>query len=118
MNSLLYMFFHWFISALPRILVHVAGIVVAIVLLRKARSRPTILALIAFISLFLTDLGDVASRILLTQVLAPRAGDRLVQTTSTLSSLCCTSLDAIAIVLLIIAFAQALGRPAGDEEPA
>jgi hypothetical protein len=118
MTNILSFLLGWFIAALPRILVHIAGIVVAIVLLRRTRSRANILALIAFILLFLTDLGDGLFQILYPLVLAPRAGFRLMETTSILSTLCCTSLDAVAIVLLIIAFAQALGRPTGDEEPA
>ncbi|MGD1993202.1 MAG: hypothetical protein PVI59_08425 [Anaerolineae bacterium] len=116
MSNILSIVIAWLISALPRILVHGAGVVVAIVLLRKARSRATVLALIAFIGLFLTDLANGAFQVLYPLVLLPRAGVRLLQTTSIVSILCCASLDAVAFVLLIIAFAQALTRPAGDEE--
>lgn len=117
MTPILPTVFGWLVALLPRILVHVAGIVVAIVLLRRNRSRATILALIAFVLLLLTDLGDGLFQILFPLVLVPRAGSRLLETTSILSTLCCTSLDAVAVVLLIIAFARALGR-AGDDEPA
>jgi glycerol-3-phosphate acyltransferase PlsY len=118
MSSVLGSFFGWLVAVLPRILVHAAGIVVAIVLLRRNRSRATVVTLIAFVVLFITDLGKGLFQILFPLVLAPRAGSRLLETTSVLSTLCCTSLDAVAIVLLIIAFAQALGRPEEDEEPA
>ena len=105
----------WLISALPVILVHVAGIVVAIVLLRRARTRSATLALIAFSVLFLTDLGSGLFQIFTHLVLIPRAGPRVFETASIVSSLCCTIVDAIAMVLLIIAFAQALARSGGDE---
>lgn len=105
----------WLIPALPVILVHIAGIVVSIVLLRRARTRSAVLALVAFSVLLLTDLGSGLFQILTPLVLIPRAGPRLFETTSIASSLCCTTLDAIALVLLIIAFARALTRSGGDQ---
>lgn len=117
MNGPLLTILGWIIPALPAILVHVAGILVAALLLRRSRSRSALLALIAFIGLFLTDLGSGLFQILTPLVLLPQMGPRSYETISIFSSLCCTTLDAVALVLLIIAFAQAIGRP-GDDEPA
>ncbi|RLC62961.1 MAG: hypothetical protein DRI48_08965 [Chloroflexi bacterium] len=113
----------WYLNVLPLLpilLVYLAGIVVAIVLLVRHRGTPAILALIGFGVLFVVALASLVKGPLvgvLGQQLARQM--RMSQFWAVNAGLgcCCSVLDVIAIVCLIVAIWQALSsaHATGDE---
>ena len=96
------------LPAIPILLAHLAGVVVAVVLLLRPRERPiaATLAAVGFGLLLALDVGNFA-RGPLTSLVARRtaAGVRLIVTGL---GCCCSVVDVAATVCLIIAIAQAL----------
>jgi hypothetical protein len=92
-------------------LAHLAGVVVAIVLLvrQRERSLAPILAVAGFALLLLTDLATFAQGPLINLIShRTAAGFRLVVTGV---GCCCSVVDVAAIACLIVALAQALSSP-------
>ena len=94
---------------------HLAGLVVAIILLLKVKGTPAILATVAFGLLFIQDIGSIMrsaflDRLIIRQMVAGR-------TLWALNSLgcCCGALNLIATVCLIIAVWQAVSATAAEE---
>ena len=86
-------------------LAHLAGLIVAIVLLRKAKGTPAILAAVAFGLLFLQDLGAIVRRIFLDRVLGNLTN---IQGVWEINNCCCGILQLAAAICLVIALWQAL----------
>jgi len=106
----------WFY--LPRILValaHLAGLVVAILLLTRKKGTPAVLALIAFALLLLLDVGSVARATFLDARLFRQLGPRTIPLVQGGLGCCCGGIDLIAVVLLVVALWQGLSSRAGDE---
>lgn len=101
------------LPALPVLLAHLAGVVVAIILLVRRRSTPAILALIGFGVLILTDLASLG-RSPLIGWLARQGGIRQFWTASTGVDCCCSIFDVAAIVCLIAAILQAVSTTSGE----
>ena len=94
---------------------HLAGLVVAIILLLKVKGTPAILATVAFGLLFIQDIGAIMrstflDRLIIRQMVAGR-------TLWALNGLgcCCGALDLIATVCLIVAVWQAVSATAAEE---
>jgi hypothetical protein len=114
----------WYVMILPTLpllLAHLAGVVVAIILLVRRGGAPAILALVGFGVLFLVDLANLG-RDPLIRALAEQTR-RLALVGSSVNC-CCSVVDVAAIVCLIVALWQAVsgtgGAPAEtepDEEP-
>jgi zinc transporter ZupT len=100
---------NWLLASFPHILAHLAGLIVSLVLLRRTRSRSAILALAAFGGLLLVDVGNLLLSLLgfLLFDLGTRDSMRVIQ--PVVSGTCCI-LDFVALVLLVVAFWQALSR--------
>jgi len=96
------------------VLVHLAGLIVAIILLRKAKGTPAILAAVAFGLLFLQDVGRIIRR-------PHRLGlDSIIYRLTSASggiwevgNCCCGILEIAALVCLVIAIWQAVAGPGG-----
>jgi hypothetical protein len=95
------------ISAIPLLLAHLAGIVVAIVLLARHRSTPAILALIGFGVLFILDLANFGRGPLIGW-LARRGGVTSFWTANAGVGCCCSIFDVAALACLIVAIWQAV----------
>jgi len=113
----------WYVSVLPMLpvlLARLAGIVVAIILLVRRRTTSAILALIGFGVLFVVSLAGLG-RNPLVGLLVRRGGvgQRQLPIVSTGLGCCCSILDLVAIVCLIVALWQAssaMGGHGGEEE--
>ncbi len=113
----------WYVSVLPMLpvlLARLAGIVVAIILLVRRRTTSAILALIGFGVLFVVSLAGLG-RNPLVGLLVRRGGvgQRQLPIVSTGLGCCCSILDLVAIVCLIVALWQAssaMGDGHGGEE--
>lgn len=95
------------ISALPILLVHLAGVVVAVILLVRRRSTPAILALVGFGVLFVVDIANFG-RSPLVGLLARQGGMNWLWIANTGIGCCCSIFDVAAIVCLIVALWQAV----------
>jgi len=101
----------WYVMilpVLPILLVHLAGVVVAIILLVRRGGTPAILALVGFGVLFILDLASFG-RGPLVELLAGQARQLVVVSTGL--SCCCSVLDVAAVVCLIVAIWQAVSGP-------
>ncbi len=106
---------------LPVLLVHLAGVVVAVILLVRRGGTPAILALVGFGVLFLSDLVGLGRG----PLIGALAGQtRQLVLVSSGVNCCCSVVDVAAIVCLIVALWQAVsGTSSGavetnpDEEP-
>jgi type III secretory pathway component EscS len=96
------------LSALPILLAHLAGAIVAVVLLvrQKQKSTPAILALIGFGLLFILDLADFGRDPLIGWL--GRRAVRQFWTINTGIGCCCGIFDVAAAVCLIVALWQAI----------
>ena len=92
-------------------LVHLAGLVVAIVLLLKVKGTPAILATVAFGLSFIRDIGEIARVAFLNDLVREVAG-RNVQWGVGGLGCCCGVFELIAIVCLIVAIWQAVSATA------
>ena len=100
----------WFLNVLPvlpTLLVHLAGVVVAIILLVRHKGTPAILALIGFAVLLLLNLVSFG-RTPLVGAIARQGGMQRVAAVSTGVGCCCSVIDVAAIVCLIVAIWQAV----------
>ena len=103
------------IPVLPILLVHLAGVVVAVILLVRHRSTPAILALIGFGVLFIVSLADLGRGPLIG--LLARQATRMQQfwIANTGVGCCCSVFDVAAFVCLIVAIWQAVSATGGGE---
>ena len=110
----------WFLAVLPVLLIllaHLAGLVVSIILLVRHKGTAAVLALIGFAVRLILDLASFG-RPSLTRLLAQRGGVRGFLAASTGVGCCCSVIDVVAIVCIIVALWQALSggvEPAPDE---
>ena len=108
----------WYVSvipALPLLLVHLAGVIVAVILLVRHRGTPAILAVTGFAVLFVWHLATFFTEPLARLVV--QAGVRPAGAAITSVGCCCGVLNVIAVVCLIIAIWQAVaGTGDGDED--
>jgi len=102
------------ISVLPILLVHLAGVVVAVILLVRHRSTPAILALIGFGVLFIVSLADLGRGPLI-GLLAQQAGMQRFWIANASVGCCCSVFDVAAFVCLIVAIWQAVSATGGGE---
>lgn len=105
----------WYVTilpALPILLAHLAGIVVAVILLVRHGGTPAILALIGFGVLFVADLAGFAGGPLV-GLLASQTRQFLIANVGV--GCCCSVLDVVAIVCLIVAIWQAVSGAAAGE---
>ncbi len=102
------------LPALPTLLAHLAGVVVAIVLLvrQRERSLPPILAVVGFGLLFVIDLANFARGPLINLISQRTAAG--VRAGVTGVGCCCSIVDVAATVCLIIALTQALSTPKSE----
>ncbi len=101
------------LSMLPILLVHLAGVVVAIVLLVRRRGTPAILSLVGFGILFIMDLVSFA-RPWLINLLARQGMMRQFMFVNTGMGCCCSIIDTLALVCLIVAIWQAVSAGASE----
>lgn len=100
------------ISAIPTVLVllvHLVLLVVAIVLLVRTKGTPAILAVAAFVLLFLVDIGRLMRVLFLERMIY--TGSLSYAATGWVTtglSCCCSLVDIIAVVCLLIAIWQAV----------
>jgi hypothetical protein len=105
----------WYVTilpVLPILLAHLAGIVVAVILLVRHGGTPAILALIGFGVLFVADLAGFAGGPLV-GLLASQTRQFLIANVGV--GCCCSVLDVVAIVCLIVAIWQAVSGAAAGE---
>jgi hypothetical protein len=95
-------------------LVHLVGIVVAIILLVRRRSTPAILALIGFGVLFVVNLASLG-RGPLTGLLARQMRVNQYWISNAGVGCCCSIFDVAAIICLIVAIWQAVSATGGEE---
>ena len=96
---------------------HLAGLVVAIILLLKVKGTPAILATVAFGLSFIQDIGAIMrvaflDRLIIRQVVI---GGSVPWAMGGLGC-CCGALDLIAIICLIVALWQAVSATGGEGE--
>jgi len=106
----------WYVTvlpALPLILVHLAGVVVAIVLLVRRSGTPAILSLAGFGVLFVMDLVSFARNPLMRFLIA-QAGLRQILLVDTGVNCCCSLLNMIALACLVVAIWQAVSAAAAE----
>jgi len=94
---------------------HLAGLVVAIILLFRVKGTPAILATVAFGLLFIQDIGAIMRVAFLDKLIIRQmiAGN----TPWAMNSLgcCCGLLDLVAIICLIVALWQAVSATGGEQ---
>ncbi len=106
--------FSAYLMLIPRLvllLVYLAGLVVAILLLVRAKSTAAILAAVAFGLLILVSLGQIVLSL-------PPVAEQLFFTSQWLSlslSCCCSLFDVAAIVCLIVALWQAVSGTSAEK---
>ena len=103
------------LPALPILIVHLAGLVVAIILVIRHKSTPAILALVGFALRFILDLTNFG-RSSLIRLLADQMGMRQFLAANTGIGCCCSVIDVIAFVCIIIALWQAVSGAAQAAE--
>ncbi len=100
-----------YLPMLPILLAHLAGVVVAVILLVRHRGTPSILALVGFAVLLLLDLLNFAREPLI-RFLSSRVGMRQFVLVNTSVGCCCSIFNIIAVVCLIVAIWQAVSGAA------
>jgi hypothetical protein len=110
------------------LLVHLAGLIVAIILLGKAKSTPAILSTVAFGLLLIQDVGTIMRVTFLDQYIVRQMPFSFRTISWAMGGLgcCCSLFNLVAFVCLIIALWQALSgqtveeaeTPTLEEEPA
>jgi hypothetical protein len=91
----------WIIFAIA----HLAGLVVAIILLNRAKSTPATLGAVSFGVLFLQDIGRILRRLFLDNVMRNLTGIRGIWE---VNNCCCGIFQVAAIVCLVVAVWQAI----------
>ncbi len=106
-----------FLQYIPRViltLAHLAGLIVAIMLLMRKKGTPAILATVAFGLAFVMDIGQMLQNL----AIAPMLFRQLGYDSGTYAlfglNCCCGLFDLIAVACLIVALWQALAH---KEEP-
>ncbi len=108
------------------LLAHLAGLVVAIILLVRVKGTPTILATVAFGLLLIQDVGGIMRMTFLDQYIVRQMGFRTISWAMGGLGCCCNLFNLAAFVCLIVALWQALTgqtveeaeTPTFEEEPA
>lgn len=103
-------YYPWYVTVLPVLpilLVHLAGVVVAVILLVRRSGTPAILSLVGFGLLFVLDLVSFA-RNPLTRFLVGQVGVRQILFVNTGVNCCCGLLNMIALACLVVAIWQAV----------
>ena len=98
---------------LPILLVHLAGVVAAIVLLVRRRGTPAILSLVGFGLLFIMDLVSFAGPWLINLLVRQGMTHQLMFANAGMSC-CCNTIDMLALVCLIVAIWQAVSVGASE----
>ena len=101
-----------YVHAAVFLIVHLVGLVVAIVLLIKFKGTPAILATVAFALGLIQDVGQIARGLFLDRVLIQQIGVSDLPTTIGGLNCCCGILNLIGLVCLIIAIWQAVSSAA------
>ena len=99
---------------IPIILAHLAGIVVAVILLTRKKSQTAILALVGFGVLFVVDFARIGRAPLISAILQRSGQVRTFMTLNTSLGCCCSVLDVIAVACLIVALWKAVAVPEPD----
>ena len=107
------------LQVIPVFLAHLAGVVVAVLLLTRRGGTPAILALVGFAVSAVVDIPRIVFPLIQTRffTMAPDTF-RTVTTGMTVTGCCCSVLDVGAVVCLIIAIwqtMQAEGLPVVEE---
>ncbi|MFQ6100547.1 MAG: hypothetical protein ACE5OS_04855 [Anaerolineae bacterium] len=97
------------------LIAHLAGLVVAVILLIRIKGTPAILATIAFALSFIRDIGAIMRVAFLDRVILQRAAFRTLPWAQGGLGCCCGLLDLIAVVCLIVAIWQAVSATAPEE---
>ena len=108
------------------LLAHLAGLIVAIILLVRVKGTPAILATVAFGLLLVQDIGLIVRSAFLDQYIVRQMGFRTISWAMGGLGCCCSLFNLVAFVCLIIALWQALSgqtveeaeAPTIEEEPA
>ena len=107
----MYPYYARFVPYAVALLVHLAGLVVAIILLIRVKGTAAILSAVGFALLTLISIGQVVLSLPAMERQFFRAGLWLVW----LSNCCCGLFDLIAVVCLIVALWQAISVTAAEE---
>lgn len=89
-------------------LAHLAGLVVAIILLVRHKGTAAILATIAFALLFIQDIGTIARMAFLDDLVFRQMAPRALRWATGGLNCCCGVLDLAGIICLIVAIWQAV----------
>jgi hypothetical protein len=109
----------WFLNvlpALPILLVHLAGVVVAIILLMRHKSTPAILALVGFAILLLLGLASFGRAPLISAIARQGGGLQQFAAVNTGVGCCCNLINMAAVACLIVAIWQAVAGPGAKAE--
>jgi len=104
----------WYVTVLPMlpvVLVHLAGVVAAIILLTRRGGTPAILALVGFGVSLVLDLANFG-RVPLIGFLARQTGMRQYLLVNTGVGCCCSVFNMVAGICLIVALWQAVSGAA------
>lgn len=104
-------FYAYFVPHAVALLVHLVGLVVAIVLLIRAKGTAAILAVVGFALLTLNSVGQIVLRL----PAMWRQLFRLGQWSTWFSSCCCGLFDMIAVACLIVALWQAISATSAEK---
>ena len=100
------------------LLVHLAGLIVAIILLVRVKGTPAILATVAFGLLLVQDIGLIVRSAFLDQYIVRQMGFRTISWAMGGLGCCCSLFNLAAFVCLIIALWQALSGQTVEEAEA
>jgi len=104
-----------FIPFAVTLLAHLAGLIVAIILLVKVKGTPAILATVAFGLLLIQDVGTIMRLTFLDQYIIRQMSFRTISWAMGGLGCCCNIFNLAAFVCLIIALWQALSGQAVEE---
>lgn len=108
LNELL-IYAYWILFAIA----HLAGLIVAIILLSRRKGTPAILAAVSFGLLFLQDVGQIVRRIFLDNSIQGMLGRGGVWE---VSNCCCGLIELAALGCLVVAVYQAVSGPAASPD--
>jgi hypothetical protein len=97
------------------LLVHLAGLIVAIILLVRVKGTPAILATVAFGLLLVQDIGLIVRSTFLDQYIVRQMGFRTISWAMGGLGCCCNLFNLAAFVCLIVALWQALSGQTVEE---
>ncbi len=106
-----------YIPLVVSILAHLAGLIVAIILLVKHKGTAAILATVAFALLFIQDIGAIVRLAFLNDLLFRQMAPRALRWVTGGLNCCCSLLDLAGIICLIVALWQAVVGPKEGGKP-